>query len=117
MSSEHEARRVGLDESQKRCDLLEMGLRTMSEQFEHSLSLLGIKESEIATLEADRESIDVQLVELRTSFQDQRFRLDEEVKRREAEQAAKKEWRRWAGTAIKDTQGLRAKIGAGGAAF
>ena len=100
-----------LEEAQRSADLLEMQLRTMSEQFEHSLNLLGVKDGEIKSLEEARAHIQVEVEELAGELDVERHRFEEEVeKRRSAEKLAGK-WKSWAGQAISDTNGLRQKIG------
>lgn len=111
MSSEHEGRRVMLDETKRQADLLDMQLRTMSEQFEHSLRLLTTKDGEIKGLAEDLEGNVSQVKVLRGELDDWHGKLEREIVLRKRNQASRKEWKSTAGRAIQDTEGLREKIG------
>lgn len=111
MSSEHEGRRIMLDETKRQADLLDMQLRTMSEQFEHSLRLLTTKDGEIKGLAEDLEGNVSQVKTLRGELDDWREKLEREITLRKRNQASRREWKSTAGRAIQDTEGLREKIG------
>jgi kinesin family protein 11 len=112
LASTHEARRLALEEAQRTSDLYDMQLRTTREQFEHSLRLIGTREAELEGLMTTLDQTNADLA-LRSAELDvtRREAADEGVLRR-AHDSGRQEWRKVAGKAIDDTEGLRAKIGA-----
>ena len=111
LSSEHEARRLAMEETRRQAELFDMQLRTTREQFEHSLRLLGVREGELKSTieELDRKSDELTRTAIQLSVV--RDHLNDEAKLRRAHDVGRREWKGWARMAISDTDGLRAKLG------
>lgn len=91
-------------------DFVSMQLTTIREQFEHSLRLLGARETE---LRAGSEEIDRLAHQLGAAAAESArlgAELEDEALLRGAHDERRREWRDLAGTAIGDAAGLRAKI-------
>lgn len=111
VQSAQERKRVELESCKRQVETLDMNLRTMSEQFEHSLKLLGLKESEIRALAEERDAATGKVQGLQADVNT----LTDKLERRKVQLAQtdqkRQMWKRWADQAIKDVDALRSKLG------
>ena len=87
-----------------------MQLTTIREQFEHSLRLLGARETELRAGADEIERLAHQLGAAAAESSRLGAELEDEALLRGAHDERRREWRDLAGTAIGDATGLRAKI-------
>lgn len=111
LNASQERKRVELDLSKRQVETLDMNLRTMSEQFEHSLKLLTVKEADIRSLTEAKELAEEQIGRLQGDIRTLREKLDKRKVQLASSEQQRKDWKRWASEAIADADGLRAKIG------
>ena len=87
-----------------------MQLTTIREQFEHSLRLLGARETELRAGSDEIERLARRLGAAAAETSRLGAELEDETRLRGAHDERRREWRELAGTAIGDATGLRAKI-------
>lgn len=112
LHASQERKRIELDAAKRQAETLDMNLRTMSEQFEHSLKLLGVKESDIRTLTDARNDAHAQIQSLQADVKSLKEKLDRRKAQLVSSEEQRQDWKRWASEAIADADGLRAKMGA-----
>lgn len=111
LNASQEKKRSDLEHSKRQIEALDMNLRTMSEQFEHSLKLLGVKESDIRRLAEEKQAASDQVELLQNESDSLRKRLAKRSSEAAQSEQRCKEWRTWASQAIQDADGYRAKLG------
>lgn len=111
LSSEHEARKLALDEARRQAELFEHHVATARESLEQSLRLLGLRDQEMKRIEDDLGSTTATLraTEERAAQISQQW--VEEQTLRAAFEGSRTAWKGWATQAHQDDAALRAKIG------
>lgn len=110
ISSEHEARKVELNEARKEKDIWQSRYRTTQEQFDQAMRVLNQREAEMRTandaLAHERSRLAVTQDQLQATQQ----HLSEEEYLRRAYEEERKTWKSFAEGATTDIEGLMAKI-------
>lgn len=111
LSSEHEARKVSLDDARRQVEVYEHHVATARESLEQSLRLLGLRDQEMKRIseELSSTSASLQATEARARNLGEQWR--EEQAMRQAFEDSRSAWKDWAQLAYVDAEGLRAKIG------
>jgi kinesin family protein 11 len=111
LNAGQETSRLQLEEAKRQIEINDSQLQTTRDQFEQNLRLLGTRESELKELSEMRKRMSSELVTMSKNLSETKGELDAETVVREAFERSRSEWKRAAGDAFGDVDGLRAKLG------
>lgn len=111
LSSEHEARKLALDEARRQAEVFEHHVATARESLEQSLRLLGLRDQEMKRIEDDLGSTAATLRATEDRAAQMSDRWIEEQTLRGAFEESRTAWKGWATQAHGEAEALRAKIG------